>query len=180
MEIERFILIFIIAFQLSAKAQAAEVWVSRTDGFGANFPSAPQKVGAESSTVSAYAYQSAKEFSSGIVLYSIAVTPLTSDVKPEDEKTYLAQLNSDFVKTMGQDPRVMHARWSKFGTKINRLNYEFDYDLQGVPLMKTYGYWLVDRGRVLRVSVSYTKTLSDKDRRTTLEFLDSFALIYAD
>lgn len=177
MEIKPRLFVFLAAILLSVNTQASGVWVSSEGEFGANFPNEPNKIGGETSLISAYAYQSVKEFVGGLVLYSIAVTPITIKVTPEEEKAYLYQVNTGFVKSMGQDPSVTNTKLDKFESGRNRLNYDFGYDVQGVPLMKTYGFWLVDKNRAIRVSISYTKGLSTKDQHAALSFLDSFMLI---
>ena len=165
------------AIMTSANSQASGLWVSEKDGFGANFPSAPRKISVATSQSSGYAYQSAQEFTNGLVLYAISVVPMPSDTTKEMQKTFLENSNAGFVKTMGQSPEAAITTWTKFGDGRDQLNYEFEYDVQGVPLMKTNGFWLMDNNRTIRVSISYTKGLSPHDRNTATSFLDSFIIL---
>lgn len=93
----------------SAVAQSPPVipqaWVSREDGIGALFPTAPEKVAAEQASVTGHAYQAVKEYESCIVLYTVTVIPnLPGEKLPPPGLSwtaYFRQLSMVFADSIG-------------------------------------------------------------------------------
>jgi hypothetical protein len=162
----------LVSFQVLSRG----LWNNSDEGFAANFPTAPTRVNAASSQVTGYAYQSAQNFDNGGVLYAITVVPITLKIAKEKSTEFLVESNATFVKSMGQSPSEAKVKWAKFGDDRKRLNYEFDFNYSGVPL-KAYGFWIIDRDRAIRVSVSYTKSLASNEIREAISFLDSFFIV---
>ncbi len=161
---------------LSFQVLAAGLWSNSADGFGAKFPQTPERVGAATSTGSGYAYQSSKSFSNGGALYAITVVPIPPNIAKEKPTEFLEASNAAFVKSMGQNPSSAKVKWARFVDDRKRLNYEFEFVYSGVPF-KGYGFWIIDKNRAIRVSVSYTKSLSRNEVRETISFLDSFVIL---
>lgn len=166
------LLLTVISFQASASG----LWVHPSDGFGANFPEPPTKREAAAYQESGYAYQGSKVFENGGALYSITVVTLPPKISRANINRFLEELNSGFIETMGQTSRKAKVKWAKFGDGRNRLSYEFDFEHDGIPV-RGHGFWVADKNRVIRVSVSYTKSLNDHEVREALSFLDSFVLL---
>jgi len=161
---------------ISFQVLAADIWSNLAEGFGAKFPQIPEKISAVTSTGSGYAYQSSKKISNGGALYAITVAPILPNIPKVNVTEFLETSNDAFVISMGQNPSNAKVKWVKFGDNRKRLNYEFDFVYGEVPF-KSYGFWIVDRNRAIRVSVSYTKNLSRNKVRETISFLDSFMFL---
>lgn len=166
------LLVAVISFQASASG----LWVHPVDGFGANFPEPPTKREAATYQESGYAYQGSKIFENGGALFSITVVTLPPQISRAKINRFLEELNSRFIESMGQMPKKAKVKWAKFGDGRDRLSYEFDFELDGIP-GQGRGFWIADKNRVIRVSVSYTKGLNDHEIREALSFLDSFVLV---
>jgi len=171
----RFFLLFLFS-ALSFQAAATGIWVSQNDKFGANFPETPIRLDAATKDTTGYAYQSYKIFENGGALYSITVVTIPPEITSNKINKHLQDLNAEFIKTMGQRPASAKVTMGKFGDGRSRLDYEFDFQHDGIPF-KAHGYWLNDKKRIIRVSVAYTKNLKTRDAQIVLLFLDSFVLI---
>lgn len=165
-------LLFIVPLYISA----GELWSSTIEGFGAMFPNNPEKVGAATSRGPGHAYQSAERFRNGGALYAITVVPVPSSIKPASFDAFLEGSHDAFVKSMGGDPGLDTVSWSTFGDERERLDYSFDFTYSGIPFTGR-GFWIMDRGRAIRVSVSYTQSLTPKEIDEALRFPDSFVIL---
>lgn len=166
-------ILFLVA---SVSASASEQWVNASEGFGANFPTTPERISVASSQSSGYAYQSVKNFSNGGALFAITISPIHFDQTKSDQMRFLEELNDGFIRIMGQNPNRAKTKWSSFGDGRNILNYEFEFTDSGAPF-KGCGFWIFDNRRAIRVSVAYTKSLTSKEIREVLLFLPSFVMV---
>lgn len=170
-----FAILFLVAL-VSASASASEQWVNVSEGFGANFPTTPERTSVASSQSSNYAYQSVKNFSNGGALFVISISPIHFDQTKSDPMRFLEALNNEFIKLMGQNPNRAKTKWSSFGDGRKILNYEFEFTDSGAPF-KGRGFWIFDNRRIIRVSVAYTESLTPKEIREVLQFLPSFVMV---
>lgn len=171
---KKYLLLFFCV--ISSHVLAAGMWSNTEDGFGANFPVAPTRVGAATTQGAGYAYQSSQSFDNGGALFAITVVPVSSEIFKNKSKDFLEASNAAFVQSMGQKLSQAKVKWLKFGGNKKRLNYEFDFLYNGVSL-KGVGFWIMDKNRAIRVSVAYTNTLTSQQARETISFLDSFFIL---
>lgn len=165
---------------IKKSASASGFWSNASEGFGAIFPKKPKKVSAATSQVAAYAYQSEKNFSNGGALYGITIVPLPSVRNESTFNTFsfLEMSNEGFVKSIGGDPRRAEAKRKRFRDGRKRLDYDLRFRYEGIPC-RGRGFWIIDRGRVIRVSVSYTESLTSEEAVEVLGFLESFVILKA-
>ncbi|WP_410474402.1 hypothetical protein [Guyparkeria sp. TX1] len=160
----------------SRSTGASGLWSSESGRYAAMFPSPPKRVGAATGVVEGYSYQSAKRFNNGGALYAITIIPLPEGINDANSKMFVEKSNDAFVQAMGQNPGDAKASWRGFGDSRERLDYDFRFLFSGVPF-KGRGFWLVDRENYIRVSVSFSESLSSKNKDRVLSFLDSFVLV---
>ena len=165
-----------ISQQSQKTASASGLWSNTSEGFGAIFPETPEKVSAATSQGAGYAYQSTKSFANGGALYAITIVPIPSAIKQSSFNSFLEMSNDAFVKSMGQDPKRAKANWYSFGDGRKRLDYDFRFTCNGIPF-RGRGFWIIDRGRAIRVSVSYTESLTSKEAGEVLRFPESFVIL---
>lgn len=175
--INRICLVLPLIFSLSSLL-AEELWSNLSEGFAAKFPLPPEKINVPTQMGVGYAYQSFSKFPDGGALYSITVIPVDPNILKTKSVEFIETSNIGFIKSMGQDFRKAKTKWTKFGNDRIRLNYEFDFIYSNVPF-KGHGFWIPDKNRIIRVSVSYTKNLSTIEQLQAISFLDSF-LIHTD
>lgn len=177
MKVKKCALITLALLFAMSPAYSQSLWVSNEEGFAAKFPSDPKKVEASSSTKSGYAYQSAKKFDTGFALYSITVAyriPKLSDT--EDLKRYIEKANSGYIKSYGKNPKEAQTSWDQFGDGRPKLKYVADIQHSGIQL-RSKGYWIEYKGKILRISVTYNKTLSRRKEKSIESFLNTFIII---
>jgi len=151
-------------------------WKNSENGFRADFPTPPKRKSASSTLGTSYAYQSTKKFSAGGALYAITVTPLPSEIKKDDHSNFLVASNTEFAKNMRQTSSGAKAKWGKCANGLNCLIYRFDYSYSKSPFT-AFGFWIINKNRIIRVSVSFSKYLSKEEVREVASFVDSFALL---
>lgn len=166
----------ILFLGVSVSALASEQWFNASEGFGARFPNAPERVSAASSQSAGYAYQSIKNFNNGGALFAITISPIQFDLTRGDPMRFLEALNNEYIKLMGQNPNRAKTKWSSFGDGRKYLSYEFEFTDSGAPFRGS-GFWVFDNGRAIRVSVAYTESITPKEVREVLQFLPSFVMI---
>lgn len=155
---------------------ADEFWSDKTEGFGAMFPVTPEKVGASTSQTTGHAYQSAKGFQNGGALYAITVVSVPSNIKADGFQAFLEGSHNAFVQSMGGDSDKDSVEWLSFGAGRERLAYNFDFIYSGIPFTGQ-GFWIMDKGRAIRVSVSYMQSLTSEETEKVLLFPESFVIL---
>ncbi|OYY73560.1 MAG: hypothetical protein B7Y40_08930 [Gammaproteobacteria bacterium 28-57-27] len=165
-----------LLFAISNISAASGLWVSVEDGFGANFPDKPTKIGAPTSKHAGYAYQLSQKFNNGGALLAITVVPLEAEITKYRAGEFLEASNAKFIESMGGQVNQAKTEWENFGDGRRKLSYEFWFKYNEVPL-KGLGFWVMDKGAVIRVSVAYSKSLT-KDQALVVEsFLKSFVIL---
>jgi len=156
---------------------ALGLWTNFDDGFGANFPNAPERISAAATGGAGYAYQSIGEYNGGSALFAITILPINSDVARDTQEELLNEFNIGFFKSMGKKASEESIKWSKFGDGRTQLNYESDFPYQK-HIFASRGFWVIDNHRAIRVSVGYIKgSLASDDVNEVVSFLDSFVLL---
>lgn len=150
-------------------------WNDESEGFGAFFPGPPERVQVSSSVEEGYGYVFAQgEGDLSGSTYTIMVTPMPSQVTPEIYSRYLEARHSRYAQ-MTSDPNSSQVWWSQFGNNSRRLNYEFKYEQGGQRYIAT-GFWIADRGRSIKVGVSYFDSMAQPNVVEVAKFPDSFFL----
>jgi hypothetical protein len=134
-------------------------------------------VKATASGGSGYAFQSTKQFSNGAALFAVTIVEqIPSRFQTEKLKNYIEESNNEFIKSMGVNPTNAQTKWTKFGDRRPQLNYDFSLQYKGANL-KAKGFWVVDKSRILRISVTYTGKLLKGEIKNITDFLDTFIII---
>jgi hypothetical protein len=162
--------------QLGASASASRLWSNKTEGFAAAFPDTPEKVEAVTGQAAAHAYQCTKSFTNGGALYAITVFQIPSTIKENSLNSFLEMSHDAYLKSMAQDPKKAKVSWSSFGDGRKRLDYDCEYAIKSIPF-KERGFYIIDRGRSIKVSISYTESLTSKEANEAVIFLQTFVLI---
>lgn len=150
-------------------------WSDEARGFGARFPGQPDRVGMSTTSEAGYAYIFVKkERERGGATYTIMVTPLPIKLTPAFHTKYLEARNRQYVQ-MAIDPASAYSSWDRFGGDRKRLNYKFKYAQDGMTLT-AQGFWIIDRGRSIKVGVAYTNDLPKDQLTQTLAFPETFFL----
>jgi hypothetical protein len=150
-------------------------WSDDAEGFGASFPGQPDRVGMTTASEAGYGYIFVrKDQDYGGSTYTIMVTPLPSNLTAALHDKYLEARNAQYVQ-MAIDPATAQKSWTQYGGNRKRLNYKFKYAQDGMTLT-AQGFWIIDRGRSIKVGVAYTDNLPAKQVADVLAFPDTFFL----
>jgi hypothetical protein len=156
------------------------MWFSAEDKFGARFPSTPDRLDASSPLGHGYAYQSVTTTATGGTLFAITVMPpqpvMVSPSTQLEKDRLLRLFVDDFASGLGVSPDQVTIRFKPFGRGQRRLEYSFRFIAEGVEFIAE-GYSIISAGRLIRVSVAFTSTLSEEEVRTAHDFLGSFAVV---
>lgn len=154
-------------------------WSNEREGFGAFFPGTPERVHVSSSAEEGYGYVFAQgEGDLSGSTYTIMVTPLPGQITPDIYGRYLEARHSRYAQ-MTSHPDSSQVWWSKFGNSSQRLNYEFKYEQGGQYGIAT-GFWVIDRGRSIKVGVTYVESMAQPSIAEVTKFPESFFLASSD
>ncbi|MEX1138039.1 MAG: hypothetical protein WEF53_01675 [Bacteroidota bacterium] len=167
---------FFLAIIISSQAIAQQLWLDPNSEFAAKFPTPPEKADASTKDIRAYAYQSTKEYDSGAVFFAITVSNPPTKLTQTNGKSVIEESNRHFIESLGQQYNRAKRKWKTFADGRPRLDYEVAFSYSGVTL-HAQGFWIHHRDRIIRVSVTYMTSVTDQQRRRSLQFLDSFVLM---
>lgn len=80
-----------------------------------------------------------------------------------------------FLQTIGASAENSVTRWTTFGNGAPSLQYEVEFAFNAVPIVGR-GFWIVDRGRGIKVSVAYPQALSPESAAVASYFPATFGL----
>ena len=174
---KRYCIVFIVIILLfSNYGYTQKIWIDDNGEYGARFPNEPKKINATTTAIKAYGYQCIKQYSNGGALFGFIVTISPEKITDANTKIFLEESNASFIKSLGQDPKNGKTKWGKFGDGRPKLTYELSFTNDDIPF-RGIGYWIIYKGRAIRVSVSYMNTLSKKDINQAKEFLETFTIL---
>ncbi len=166
----------IIIFIASSANALSGIWQNEEEGFGAKFRKTPEKASISIGEFKGYAYQFAQNNEDGAALYSITVTPISIKLKDKETKSFLLNSHQSYLSSLGANSNNPKITWSTFHDDRVMLIYRVYYSV-GSRHFTGMGFWIKDKSRIIRVSVSMLEGSSKKFQRRARKFLPSFFLI---
>lgn len=153
-----------------------ELWLNAEDGIAAYFPTPPERVNVATQDEAGHAWISTVRSGEGGVLYQITVVPISTSVAPVQQRAFLESKARTFAQMVGKDPKTQSFTWATFGDGRKNLVFAFPYEAEG-RRVRTEGFWLIDKKRVIKVSITYTVELPTAKVDNARMFLKGFSVL---
>lgn len=153
-----------------------EGWLDTDDGIGAYFPELPEKVEVASPDEQGHAWIATEVIDDGGVVYQISVVKIEGSLDESSHSNFLRAKADSFAKSLGVDPSQQALKWTPFGDGRARLNFSMPYVMRERNI-RTEGFWIIDKQRVIKVSITYTDDVSQSELERARLFSRGFTLI---
>lgn len=150
------------------------LWRSEVDGFAAQFPATPSRVGAEAVGGGGRGYVSPFERISAAS--GVMVVPLEFTLDSASKRRFSVASHRSFLQSLAIPDDSTRLSWAPFGSGREVLEYENRFVHEGVAVIGR-GFWLVDGRRIFRVYVTYPRELAESDAADVTQFLRTFVLL---